>query len=554
MTFAAPIWLLALVPWAGVVLYLVWGRRPRVDVPFLELWPAHGEGVRVRRRATPPPVALALAILAALLAILAAGRPGVRWSGAGPTVSVVLDRGYTMSGREAGGDSTRLVDAVNELSMPLQQVSLLRPMERVLVPGPGPERSETSDLIDGPAMTPTALDTRDALRIAVRSALARGPGPVIVVSDQDPGMADGRVIRVPPARAVRNARIVTLAARETPAAQVMVRVRGGAGIERTTLRVTSGVATPPVEQMLELPAGGDATDAFIDLPKPGQSIKAELLVEGDDQPADDTAWLVREASWPRIEPRLPLPAAVQRMLDVYARERPPTDASRRVAIVSSPDQLPAGEAGVVLALERRGSATSPDAIVVADHPIMHGVRFSDVGDAVVARADPPAGFAPVVTAGGKVWVAVRDEPIRIVWVGFDSDAFGRSTAFVVFWANVLNWAGEGGEQFASYPVGSLETDVDWTPVELAGSPAPPEPKLWPGLYRRADGTLRALNAPDVPLPPVGETDWRERIARIAEGVDGRSDVSPAFIVLALACLAGSAGLWKRKGNPVPGVT
>jgi hypothetical protein len=153
-----------------------------------------------------------------------------------------------------------------------------------------------------------------------------------------------------------------------------------------------------------------------------------------------------------------------------------------------------------------------------------------------------------------VWVAVRDEPIRIVWVGFDADAFGRSTAFVVFWANVLNWAGEGGERFASYPVGSLEADVDWTPVELAGSPAPPEPKLWPGLYRRADGTLRALNAPDVPLPPVGETDWRERIARIAEGVDGRSDVSPAFILAALACLAGAAGLWKRKGNPVPGVT
>src|SRR5215207_6661400 len=98
MTFAAPLWLLGLFPLAAVVAYLLWGRRRRVDVPFLALWPARDEGaVRVRRRATPPPIALALALLAMLLAILAAGRPAVHVPGARDPLTVIVDRGWSMS-------------------------------------------------------------------------------------------------------------------------------------------------------------------------------------------------------------------------------------------------------------------------------------------------------------------------------------------------------------------------------------------------------------------------------------------------------------------------
>src|SRR4051794_11029955 len=106
MSFAAPIWLVGLLPWAAVVMFLLWSRRKRVDVPFLDLWPAHGEGVRVRRRTAPPPVALALAILSMLLAIFAAGRPGVKFHRASRPVIAVFDRGYTMSAR--GTRETRL--------------------------------------------------------------------------------------------------------------------------------------------------------------------------------------------------------------------------------------------------------------------------------------------------------------------------------------------------------------------------------------------------------------------------------------------------------------
>src|SRR5688500_14889144 len=98
MNFASPLWLLALLPWTAVVAYLLWGRRRRVDVPFMALWPAEGDdAVRVRRRVMPPPLALALAILAMLLAILAAGRPGVPVERPREPLTVVIDRGWSVS-------------------------------------------------------------------------------------------------------------------------------------------------------------------------------------------------------------------------------------------------------------------------------------------------------------------------------------------------------------------------------------------------------------------------------------------------------------------------
>jgi hypothetical protein len=133
-----------------------------------------------------------------------------------------------------------------------------------------------------------------------------------------------------------------------------------------------------------------------------------------------------------------------------------------------------------------------------------------------------------------------------VWVGFDTSAWATSSEFVVFWANVFNWAGAGGERFASYPVGT-PMEGEWTPVELAGSPAPPEPKLWPGLYRRADGMLRALHAPDVPIPSPAPSDWRERLARLGEDDrGGRFDLGPPLACVAICCLFGAAMAWKRR--------
>lgn len=551
MTWAAPLWLLGLLPWSAVVLYLLWGRRRRTDVPFLDLWQGPAKGVRVRRRVSPPPLALALAVLAMLLAVLAAGRPEMTWPWGGLTVSVVIDRGYTMSAR-GQKDDTRVVDTVAAVEAALGTLAPLRGIERWVVPGPGPQRTNASDLIISPVRTPTALDTRDALRLATRAALARNPGPAIVVSDQSLGFDDERVVQVSPETLVRNARVVLAAARENPAVQVMVRVRGGAGIARGTVRrgtVRVSSAGASAQRGVELRADRD-TDVFIDLPRLGDFLKAELRVD-DDAPADDAAWLVREASWPRLEPRAPLPAHIQRMVEVYARSRPPGDASRRVILAGDAGALPPGEPGVVVAPVAGGGAGRAARLAeptVREHPITTGVTWADVGSPALVPGGPPNGWAPVVSSGANVWVAVREQPVRAVWIGFETADWARSAEFVVFWANVFNWAGAGGERFASYPVATLEGD--WEAVELAEALVPPEHGLWPGLYRRADGTLRALHAPHVPFPAPRQTDWRDRLARLARDAQGRLALAPGLSLLGLICLLLAMLLWKPRRRAV----
>lgn len=542
MSFAAPIWLLVLIPWAGVVLYLLWGRRRRVGVPFLELWPAHGDGVRVRRRAAPPPIALALAILSTLLALLAAGRPTTPTSVGGPMITVILDRGYTMSTRDAQG--TRAQALMSEVADPVRRLSAdHEKFGRIAVPPrhglPGTD-------------APTALDTRDLLGPAVRDVRREWPSNVILVlTDQSVLVSDDRVIQVLPTSVVRNARIVTLAARETPAAQVMVRLRGAAGLGVAKLRVSSGGAVAEREVSV---SDAREHDEFVDLPQLGASVKAELLI-GDDQPADNTAWLAREASWPRIESREPLPAHLQRMVDVYVKQRPPGEASKRVVIVSSVSKVPGDGPAIVLPrLSEVAAAGNGPAMqsVIADHPITKGVTWTDAGRPALAAEAPPAGWAPVVNVDGKVWVAAREQPARAIWVGFDTSQWARSPAFVVFWANAFNWVGAGGKRFASHPVGSLD-DSDWKPLELAGlltDAIEPEPKLWPGLYQRSDGTLRALNAPDVPIPPApAQADWRQRLTALAKEAGGQVELTPVVAAGSLVCLALAAWAWKRRDAP-----
>lgn len=78
MILASPLWLLALVPWAGAALWLLIGRNPRVAVPFIELWhDSDAPKRRVSRALKRPPAAIACALLAMLLALVAAARPAL---------------------------------------------------------------------------------------------------------------------------------------------------------------------------------------------------------------------------------------------------------------------------------------------------------------------------------------------------------------------------------------------------------------------------------------------------------------------------------------------
>jgi hypothetical protein len=39
---------------------------------------------------------------------------------------------------------------------------------------------------------------------------------------------------------------------------------------------------------------------------------------------------------------------------------------------------------------------------------------------------------------------------------------------------------------------------------------------WPGLYRRADGEMVAVNVPDVVVPAAAQNDWRSQLAELAK--------------------------------------
>jgi hypothetical protein len=78
MIFTAPLFLLALLPWAALAIYLMIGRRRRVAVPFVELWKVPIKPRRTTRAVHVPPASVVLILVALLAVVLAAGGPAVK--------------------------------------------------------------------------------------------------------------------------------------------------------------------------------------------------------------------------------------------------------------------------------------------------------------------------------------------------------------------------------------------------------------------------------------------------------------------------------------------
>src|ERR1700683_4765577 len=105
MIFGSPIWLTGLVAWGLLAAWMLWGRWPRAVVPYLPLWLGGNVVERPRRQFEMPPKAIVALLGAGALAILAASEPELLGrAGTGRTVTVVVDRGLTMSGLPEGGD------------------------------------------------------------------------------------------------------------------------------------------------------------------------------------------------------------------------------------------------------------------------------------------------------------------------------------------------------------------------------------------------------------------------------------------------------------------
>jgi hypothetical protein len=513
MSFAAPIWLFGLVPWTALAAWLLTGRRAEARVPFVHLWPTSAAPVRTRRSMQAPPIALVCLLLAVLLAVLAAAQPQVARSADARLVTLVVDLGVTSPLKDLGNLE-------------------LKPARVLLVNADKPMETDASDWRDASG-TLTSIPTVDAVRAAVNDALASDDRPVVVVSNQRLDIDDGdaRVIQITSPSPLENVGIAHVAARGR---QVMVTVRNQSS--RTSAELVVASEGTERRQPIELPPRGGETSFFVEPPTIGRVVSVELRAP-DDVAVDNRAWLVRQPTSPELEPRGDLPAELTRVIDAYRKLRPSGDGSRRVAVTTSPADGPAA----LLASGGASDPVPPGRLQVADHPVTANVEWSSVVGGVARTTERPAGggWTPIVSAGEHALVAVREEPARQVWVGFDSDTWPRDASFVIFWTNVFEWLGHGGaEEFVAEPVQRLSSE--WRRLdELSGSPALPVDSA-PGIYGRRDGAMRALNAIDLTLDPPPPSDWRARLAATKPSPGIGANLSrPALVAALFAALIAS---------------
>lgn len=532
MAIGSPIWLIALVPWSALAIWLFQGRRPRALVPYLALWQSREPMPRPKKKLQVLPLAVLMALLAALCSIFAAARPSVASGHAvdGFGVTLIVDRGLTMSARSSG--ELRYAKAAGALVDAIPPGLRSAPIELVTVPGDEPVRTTFAECTSVLGKTsPSARDTSLLLPQIVSARLAAQGGPVIVISDKTLAPRE-HLIQVPPEGGIRDAGIALVAARQSPAPQVMVRVRNQSSLSRAELVVSSDAGSE--RQTIELPEPGRTRDYFFNPSGLGAVIEAQLEVS-DDLSANNRAWLAREGNSPRIEPLTMLDPALRRLVDAYQRSRPASDESSRLVIVADAAQLPTG-APAILAPPAQGSPLSGPKQVVA-HAITEHVAWEELPASVGVAAEPPAGWTALVSMGGHPILAVRPGVPRQVWVGFDARDWSRTPDFVVFWTNVFDWAGGGGARYVAHPLS------DWTPQWKPTEPANTDPGMWPGLYRRSDGALRAFNAPDIALLSPAPTDWRAQLASLHASV-GRLDLSGPLLVVVAGCLVIAAATWK----------
>lgn len=538
MTFLAPTWLLALLPWAAFAGWMLVGRRRRQRVPFLALWDAPEELRRPKKGFEPPPVSLLFALLATLLATLALSRPRTSFGHAEARhVTIVLDRGATMSARSPAGEP-RFTEAARALVQTLARRPESLHIDLVDVPA-------TTSWSGAPDQLPTALagykrtavDTTDDLRAALHGLTTSGP--VLVITDHDLGPTAANVTAVTPSTGVRNVAITALAER---AGQVMVTLTTTGATSRTLI-LRAGDKT--VRQTVDFTAPG-RRNVFLDLDTSAADVIEVALDGSDDFSADDRAYLVRGQPWPALEPRSPLPDELRRMIDVYRRLRPAGESSARLAIGRRED-VKSDEPAVLLSpVDAQESARGE--VRPVPHALTAGVDWAGVAQsAALATGGPPEGWTILARVGDRPILAVRDAEPRQAWVGFESRTFARTPGYVVFWTNLFDHLAPGSAGFSADALRGPVTDAKrLVPATL---PSDVDPVRWPGVFQTPTGKV-AFNAP----PAVFDdrtSDWKARIAKLRIDPSSGVDLSPWLALVALGCVAVAAGTWERRRAVAP---
>jgi hypothetical protein len=527
MIFGSPIWLTGLVAWGLLAAWMLWGRWPRAVVPYLPLWLAGNVVERPRRQFEMPPKAIVALLGAGAMAIFAASEPALLGrAGTGRTVTVIVDRGLTMSGSPSGANP-RFVQAADSANRAIDDVA---PGAKVVIhmvpPVPGASEEGRADLVA--TAPPTAMADPEALALTCRRAIANTPGLVVLVSNQAVPVEDPRLVQVTPDQALNGAGIDSLEVVGPPHPQAMVRITNLSDSSSAKLTVHSD--DQAVDEQITLPQRGIAKNYFVDLPSAGKVIEADLTAEGDAL-LDQKAWSVQRSVWPKIEAETGIIPELIKMVSVYGQLRPVSADSPLVSVTSNARALNGDSIVAYWANPQPDDVPvqSSQGLHVATSPFSTAdVNWDDIlSNATASRTGPEGDWVPIVTVGKFVLVAARDRPVRQVWVGFQAQGFADRADFVVFWGEVFNWLGNAGPVFSAQNCPS--PDGSWVPV----------------LYQAPDGAVTAYNAPPIPDRLAEHLEWRDNLAKLPPRLRvGERPFSSELLLGALLLVCIAAATWR----------
>jgi hypothetical protein len=522
MSFLSPIWLTLLLPWALLAIYLLTGQRERVAVPFLPLWDRTISAPKAKRSFRAPPLPIVLLLVAMLLAIVGAAGPTFIFAYRN-AATLIIDRGVTMSAAARWPrEPTRARD--------MMYASGYGELLYRFLPG-----TEELNQVILKVPSPLAENSQDALNDAVRSALGEDDDPVVIVSDQTVTTANPRIVQISPEDSVRNVGVVSVSARATPNAQVMVRLRNQSDLNDAAITVRSGDAVHT--QKIQLPAREGEQNYFIDLPNLADVVEVKIDAK-DDLPIDNVAWLVRRQAWPRIQPVDPLPAEVQRMIEVYQKNRPASANSSSVVLATALAHLPAARPGIVMA-SGTPAPVDRNALNIVPHELTRDVDWSPLASSATNASLPSADWTPLVRAGDSVLLAIREDAKQAM-IAIDPRSAASSPQFVILWGKLFDWAGQGGDAYSTDRVHAI--DDAWKLVTTDDASKRYDPPL-AGVYRRRDGALLAMSALDVTFTPPKPFD-RTRLEASLRKSASRANLRP--LLLAIGILSALASLWLLK--------
>lgn len=399
-----------LVPWLVVLIHLLLRRHASTAVPHLPLWQVDRATRSPKPNIAKLPLRWLIWMIATFVAILAASQ-----------VQVGSNRDHLRIVYQ--GDDSRLKAYVVRFTSLITRFNSSQNVIWILPPTQQPVIAEF--LQKNP--------TQHWIVATDESIKSQSENSSMIWIDSGENRSDATHLHSAPAQPVD----VLIAAVSDRPRQMMVTVRANDADHDGVIEVESatarGHATFALQQKQTL-------NVFVDLPQ----ISPEMIIRVSDASGvplcQPRIWRL-DWSAAKVVAADDVDRPYRQFAEAYAQIHPPRATSSEVLLSS---RLPVDHAGVLLASSSEPSG--PAAIVKQEHPIFAHTDLSPLKVLPLSIAPPPSKeWHVVATAGDRPIIAVRDAPIRQVWLGFRSDAFEQHEAFVILLADIVDWIGQGSE-------------------------------------------------------------------------------------------------------------